>query len=175
MERNEAAARHSWAGQHAWLLLNLFPFPVGQTIYAHCTYEPHQWLLSKVERNRETKRALPNFWLNHFLDRHRGNMPDIKILDIDHAGWIETRLRPRTDRVMQSFHPSIHPSTDPLESLERNRTPFGHISPLFSHSSSHSGFHHLRAKIRPDRSARLEKQSGKRKGSGSQDFVDQLG
>ena len=37
MERNSAAARHSWARQHAWLLLNFLPFPVGQTIYAHCT------------------------------------------------------------------------------------------------------------------------------------------
>ena len=37
MERNAAAARHSWARQHAWLLLNLYPFPVGQTIYAHCS------------------------------------------------------------------------------------------------------------------------------------------
>ena len=36
MERNSAAARHSWARQHAWLLLNFLPFPVGQTIYAHC-------------------------------------------------------------------------------------------------------------------------------------------
>ena len=36
MERNSAAARHSWARQHAWLLLNFPPFPVGQTIYAHC-------------------------------------------------------------------------------------------------------------------------------------------
>ena len=39
MERNQAAARHRWAGQHAWLLLNLFPFQVGQTIYAHCTVD----------------------------------------------------------------------------------------------------------------------------------------
>ena len=37
MERNSAAARHSWARQHAWLLLNFLPFPVGQTIYAHCS------------------------------------------------------------------------------------------------------------------------------------------
>ena len=37
MERNSAAARHSWARQLAWLLLNFLPFPVGQTIYAHCT------------------------------------------------------------------------------------------------------------------------------------------
>ena len=29
MERNEAAARHSWARQHDWLLLRFFPFPVG--------------------------------------------------------------------------------------------------------------------------------------------------
>ena len=29
MKRNSAAARHSWARQHAWLLLNLYPFPVG--------------------------------------------------------------------------------------------------------------------------------------------------
>ena len=38
MERNEAAARHSWAWQHAWLLLHFFPFPVGQTIYSHGTW-----------------------------------------------------------------------------------------------------------------------------------------
>ena len=27
----------SWARQQAWLLLSFYPFPVGQTIYAHCT------------------------------------------------------------------------------------------------------------------------------------------
>ena len=42
MERNSAAARHSWARRHAWLLLNLFLFPVGQTIYAHCRIYSHQ-------------------------------------------------------------------------------------------------------------------------------------
>ena len=36
MERNSTAARHSWARQHAWLLLNFRP--VGQPIYAHCGY-----------------------------------------------------------------------------------------------------------------------------------------
>ena len=41
MERNSAAARHSWARQHAWLLLHFLPFPVGQTIYAHCTNIRH--------------------------------------------------------------------------------------------------------------------------------------
>ena len=45
MERNSAAARHSWARRHAWLLLNLFLFPVGQTIYAHCTI---YWVIKKV-------------------------------------------------------------------------------------------------------------------------------
>ena len=29
--------KHNWARQHAWLLVRFFPFPVGQTIYAHCT------------------------------------------------------------------------------------------------------------------------------------------
>ena len=29
MERNQAAARHRWARQHAWQLLSFFPFPVG--------------------------------------------------------------------------------------------------------------------------------------------------
>ena len=37
MERNYAAARHSWARQHAWLLLSFFPFPVGHPMSAGCT------------------------------------------------------------------------------------------------------------------------------------------
>ena len=37
MERNLAAARHSWARQHAWLLLNFFPFPVGHPPHPPCT------------------------------------------------------------------------------------------------------------------------------------------
>ena len=37
MERNEAAARHSWERQHAWLLLRFFPFPVGHPEQEHCT------------------------------------------------------------------------------------------------------------------------------------------
>ena len=28
MERNEAAARHSWDSQHTWLMLRFSPFPV---------------------------------------------------------------------------------------------------------------------------------------------------
>ena len=36
MERNLAAARHSWARQHAWLLLNFFPFPVGHPPHPPC-------------------------------------------------------------------------------------------------------------------------------------------
>ena len=36
MERNEAAARHSWDRQHAWLLLRFFPFPVGHSEHEHC-------------------------------------------------------------------------------------------------------------------------------------------
>ena len=36
MERNWAAARHSWARQHAWLLLNFFPFPMGHPEHEHC-------------------------------------------------------------------------------------------------------------------------------------------
>ena len=38
MERNSAAARDIWTRQNAWQLLNFLPFPVGQTIYGHCTY-----------------------------------------------------------------------------------------------------------------------------------------
>ena len=38
----------SWAGQHAWLLLNSFPFPVGQTIYAHCTVGGVLYTLHKL-------------------------------------------------------------------------------------------------------------------------------
>ena len=53
MERNQAAARHSWAGQHAWLLLNFFPMPVGQTIYAHCTCI-HTTGLFRVRGNFDT-------------------------------------------------------------------------------------------------------------------------
>ena len=37
MERNKVAGRNIWDRQHAWLLLSFSPFPVGQTIYAHCT------------------------------------------------------------------------------------------------------------------------------------------
>ena len=36
MERKQAAALHSWARQHAWLLLNFFPFPVGHPEHEHC-------------------------------------------------------------------------------------------------------------------------------------------
>ena len=36
MERNEAAARHTWAKQHAWLLLSFFPFHVGHPMSAGC-------------------------------------------------------------------------------------------------------------------------------------------
>ena len=36
MERSEAAARHSWARQHAWLLLYFFPFPVGHPPHPPC-------------------------------------------------------------------------------------------------------------------------------------------
>ena len=32
-----AAARHSWARQHAWPLLSFFPFPVGHPMSAGCT------------------------------------------------------------------------------------------------------------------------------------------
>ena len=39
MERNEAAARHSWARQHAWLLLTFFPFPVGHPPHPPCRSE----------------------------------------------------------------------------------------------------------------------------------------
>ena len=35
MERNLAGARHSWARQHAWLLLSFFPFLVGHPVAAH--------------------------------------------------------------------------------------------------------------------------------------------
>ena len=37
MEINLATAKHVARPTCAWLLLNFFPFPVGQTIYAHCT------------------------------------------------------------------------------------------------------------------------------------------
>ena len=37
MERKQAAARHSWARQHAWMLLSFFPFPVGHPEHEHCT------------------------------------------------------------------------------------------------------------------------------------------
>ena len=37
MERNSAAARHSWARQHACLLLSFFPFPVGHPMSAGCS------------------------------------------------------------------------------------------------------------------------------------------
>ena len=37
MERNEAAPRHSWARQHAWLLLSFFPFPVVHPEHDHGT------------------------------------------------------------------------------------------------------------------------------------------
>ena len=37
MERNQAAARHSWARQHAWMLLRFFPFPVGHPEHEHCS------------------------------------------------------------------------------------------------------------------------------------------
>ena len=37
MERIKAAARHSWARHHAWLLLSAFPFPVGHPMSAGCT------------------------------------------------------------------------------------------------------------------------------------------
>ena len=36
MEINYAAARHSWARQHAWQLFNFFPFPVGHPEHEHC-------------------------------------------------------------------------------------------------------------------------------------------
>ena len=36
MERNQAAPRHSWARQQAWLLLRFFPFPVGHPMSAGC-------------------------------------------------------------------------------------------------------------------------------------------
>ena len=43
MDRNWAAARHSWARQHDWLLLKLFPFPVGHPEHEHSsiTTEDH--------------------------------------------------------------------------------------------------------------------------------------
>ena len=37
MERNSAGARHSWARQHAWLLLNFFQFPVGHPPHPPCS------------------------------------------------------------------------------------------------------------------------------------------
>ena len=52
MERNSAAARHSWARQHAWLLLNFLPFPVGQTIYAHCTLSSRSFCLLSLTLTR---------------------------------------------------------------------------------------------------------------------------
>ena len=36
MERNQAAARHSWARQHTWLLLSFSPFPVRHTLHTLC-------------------------------------------------------------------------------------------------------------------------------------------
>ena len=68
MERNSAAARHSWARQHAWLLLNFPPFPVGQTIYAHCSVYLHaqsfscapcNWNHGERERERGGSASLP--------------------------------------------------------------------------------------------------------------------
>ena len=41
MERNIAAARHSWARQHAGQLLSFFLFPVGHPMSAGCTYIPY--------------------------------------------------------------------------------------------------------------------------------------
>ena len=40
MERNEAGDRLSCARQHAWLLLNFFPFPVGHPEHEHCVSSP---------------------------------------------------------------------------------------------------------------------------------------
>ena len=40
MEINYATAKHVAWLSCAWLLLNSSPFPVGQTIYAHCTLFP---------------------------------------------------------------------------------------------------------------------------------------
>ena len=36
MERNKAAASHSWARQHAWRLLSFFPFPLGRPPHPPC-------------------------------------------------------------------------------------------------------------------------------------------
>ena len=68
MEINSAAARHSWARQHAWVQLSFFPFPVGQTIYAHCNLHSlylslsqfHSWfrlVLSRALRSEIRVRA----------------------------------------------------------------------------------------------------------------------
>ena len=49
MERNLAAARHSWARQHAWLWLTFFSFPVGHPPHPPCTL--HFYHASPVARS----------------------------------------------------------------------------------------------------------------------------
>ena len=87
MERNSAAARHTWARQHAWLLLNLLPFPVGQTIYAPCTVWGGRFqkrfckMFSESSRGSWTELQLPCFsskqaeLSENMLQNLRNNLP----------------------------------------------------------------------------------------------------
>ena len=44
MEWSLVAARHSWARQHAWLLLSFFPFPVRHPPHPPCTFKTEMFL-----------------------------------------------------------------------------------------------------------------------------------
>ena len=55
MERNKGGARHSWARQHAWLLLSFFSFPVGHPEYEHC-------IVFGVSKWTRTKKCYFSYW-----------------------------------------------------------------------------------------------------------------
>ena len=72
MEKNEAVVRHSWARQHAWLLLTFFPFPMGHPANPPCT--------AKEEENRlavSSEQKLTKYPRDHSRDsaNERGGRP----------------------------------------------------------------------------------------------------
>ena len=100
-QRNEAAARHSWARQHAWLLLCFFPFPVDHPV-AHPVTTPGTRLLFKTYNTRGFSRISytrvciffgkelrkSRLWLRRVLA--------IPFPQIHTAGYKQTHLMPQT-------------------------------------------------------------------------------
>ena len=56
IERNSAAARHSWARQHTWLLLSFYPFPLRHPPHSRVRSLP--WTRKQVEGPSAAKKGL---------------------------------------------------------------------------------------------------------------------